>query len=203
LFLQHWHGIDQHTTNWADGPAFVTQCPIIPGHSFLYDFSVPDQAGTFWYHSHIGTQYCDGLRGAFVVYDPQDPFRNLYDVDDGSFKVPFIVCCLIYSFRRPRNQRALSLHWPTGTVLPMTNHVDPLMILNLLKVPLSLERWSTDRVSSDVSTPQCLETHCRVVKHPERYTYQWSWPISQWSEFYSYGRQCCQGLAVGVNHSDL
>jgi Multicopper oxidase len=41
------------------------------------------QAGTFWYHSHISTQYCDGLRGPLVVYDPQDPHADLYDIDDG------------------------------------------------------------------------------------------------------------------------
>ncbi|OBZ74795.1 Laccase-2 [Grifola frondosa] len=80
----HWHGFFQHGTSWADGPAFVTQCPIASGNSFLYDFCVPDQAGTFWYHSHLATQYCDGLRGAFVVYDPYDPLKSLYDVDDES-----------------------------------------------------------------------------------------------------------------------
>ncbi|KAJ7289255.1 yellow laccase [Mycena rebaudengoi] len=80
----HWHGFFQRGTSWADGPAFVTQCPIAANHSFLYDFSVPDQAGTFWYHSHLSTQYCDGLRGAFVVYDPSDPHRHLYDIDDDS-----------------------------------------------------------------------------------------------------------------------
>ncbi|KAF7358932.1 Laccase I [Mycena sanguinolenta] len=63
----HWHGLFQKGTNWADGPAWVTQCPIIPGHSFLYDFEVPDQAGTFWYHSHLSTQYCDGLRGPLFM----------------------------------------------------------------------------------------------------------------------------------------
>ncbi|KAJ3982190.1 laccase [Lentinula detonsa] len=78
----HWHGLFQKTTNWADG-AFVNQCPIASGDSFLYNFNVPDQAG-FWYHSHLSTQYCDGLRGALVVYDPQDPYADLYDVDDDS-----------------------------------------------------------------------------------------------------------------------
>nr|AAL89554.2 laccase [Trametes hirsuta] len=78
----HWHGFFQHGTNWADGPAFINQCPISPGHSFLYDFQVPDQAGTFWYHSHLSTQYCDGLRGPFVVYDPNDPHASRYDVDN-------------------------------------------------------------------------------------------------------------------------
>nr|AEP71395.1 laccase 2 [Trametes gibbosa] len=80
----HWHGFFQAGTNWADGPAFVNQCPIASGHSFLYDFHVPDQAGTFWYHSHLSTQYCDGLRGPFVVYDPHDPQAHLYDVDNES-----------------------------------------------------------------------------------------------------------------------
>ncbi|OJT07652.1 Laccase-5 [Trametes pubescens] len=78
----HWHGIFQAGTNWADGAAFVNQCPIATGNSFLYDFTVPDQAGTFWYHSHLSTQYCDGLRGPLVVYDPDDPNASLYDVDD-------------------------------------------------------------------------------------------------------------------------
>ncbi|KAG6889801.1 hypothetical protein C0992_004066 [Termitomyces sp. T32_za158] len=78
----HWHGLFQKGTAWADGPSFVTQCPIAPGDSFLYTFSSADQAGTFWYHSHLSTQYCDGLRGVFVIYDPNDPHKDLYDVDD-------------------------------------------------------------------------------------------------------------------------
>ncbi|KII87726.1 hypothetical protein PLICRDRAFT_176505 [Plicaturopsis crispa FD-325 SS-3] len=80
----HWHGLSQNGTNFADGASSVTQCPIIPGHSFTYNFTVPDQAGTFWYHSHISTQYCDGLRGALILYDPHDPHAHLYDVDDDS-----------------------------------------------------------------------------------------------------------------------
>ena len=44
----------------------------------------PFTTGTFWYHSHLSTQYCDGLRGAMVVYDPEDPHADLYDVDDES-----------------------------------------------------------------------------------------------------------------------
>ncbi|CAA7264102.1 unnamed protein product [Cyclocybe aegerita] len=80
----HWHGFFQHGTNWADGPIGVNQCPLASGHAFLYEFSVPDQAGTFWYHSHYSTQYCDGLRGALVVYDDNDPYAHLYDFDDES-----------------------------------------------------------------------------------------------------------------------
>ncbi|KAG5338505.1 Laccase-1 [Termitomyces sp. Mn162] len=65
-----------------DGPAFVTQCPIAPNATFVYSFSTAGQTGNFWYHSHLSTQYCDGLRGIFAVYDPDDPLKDLYDVDD-------------------------------------------------------------------------------------------------------------------------
>ncbi|KAL4065718.1 laccase [Scleroderma yunnanense] len=79
----HWHGIFQNGTNYADGVAFVTQCPITQNSSFLYQFEAQRQAGTYWYHSHYSTQTCDGLRGPLVIYDPEDPLAYLYDVDDG------------------------------------------------------------------------------------------------------------------------
>ncbi|KAI0766898.1 laccase [Trametes elegans] len=78
----HWHGIHQHGSAWADGTAFVTECPISPNTSFLYNFTAVGQVGTYWYHSHYMTQYCDGLRGPFVIYDPEDPYAPMYDVDD-------------------------------------------------------------------------------------------------------------------------
>ncbi|TFK34056.1 laccase [Crucibulum laeve] len=78
----HWHGLFMKGTSWADGPVGVTQCPISAGQSFLYDFNASDQAGTFWYHSHHSTQYCDGLRGAMVIYDSSDPHLDKYDIDN-------------------------------------------------------------------------------------------------------------------------
>ncbi|KAJ7624386.1 laccase 3 [Roridomyces roridus] len=80
----HWHGFFQARTSGMDGPAFVNQCPIAPGTTFDYVFDTAGQTGNYWYHSHLSTQYCDGLRGAFVVYDPDDPLKDLYDVDDES-----------------------------------------------------------------------------------------------------------------------
>nr|AUK50750.1 laccase 5B [Peniophora sp. CBMAI 1063] len=80
----HWHGIDQLHSNWADGVDSITQCPIIPGRTFRYKFNIHEQAGTFWYHSHYANQYCEALRGVFVVYDPEDPHAHLYDIDDES-----------------------------------------------------------------------------------------------------------------------
>lgn len=65
----HFHGLFQRGSSFMDGPEMVTQCPISPGNSFLYNFTV-DQVGTYWYHSHSGAQYGDGLRGAIVVSRP-------------------------------------------------------------------------------------------------------------------------------------
>ncbi|KAH9008338.1 laccase C [Lactarius deliciosus] len=78
----HWHGIFQRSSNYADGGAFVNQCPIVPENSFTYRFKTDEQAGTYWYHSHFKAQYCDGLRGPLVIYDTKDPHARLYDVDN-------------------------------------------------------------------------------------------------------------------------
>ncbi|KAK0488306.1 laccase lcc5, partial [Armillaria luteobubalina] len=92
----HWHGLFQKGTNWADGPpaielltavTYLNQCPIVKNDSFLYTFNSAGQAGTFWYHSHLSTQYCDGLRGPLIIYDPNDPHAGLYDVDDDSTSI--------------------------------------------------------------------------------------------------------------------
>ncbi|KAL0957106.1 hypothetical protein HGRIS_003199 [Hohenbuehelia grisea] len=77
----HWHGLFQRGSSWADGPEFVTQCPIVPNESFEYSFEA-DHPGTFWYHSHVKAQYCDGLRGPLVIYDSNDPYRFSYDYDN-------------------------------------------------------------------------------------------------------------------------
>lgn len=71
----------------------------IDSHSYIYLVDPGEQAGTFWYHSHLSTQYIDGLRGPLIIYgkslsilcifkliasDPNDPHAHLYDVDDAS-----------------------------------------------------------------------------------------------------------------------
>ncbi|XP_042452954.1 laccase-3-like [Zingiber officinale] len=48
----HWHGVRQLRTAWADGPEFVTQCPIKPGGSYRYRFTIQGQEGTLWWHAH-------------------------------------------------------------------------------------------------------------------------------------------------------
>ncbi|MEK7545804.1 MAG: multicopper oxidase family protein [Patescibacteria group bacterium] len=62
----HWHGV--RVPAGMDGVPYVSQDPVPPGGSFVYDFIVPD-AGTFFYHSHVDTddQVDRGLYGPFIV----------------------------------------------------------------------------------------------------------------------------------------
>lgn len=47
------HGIRQIRTGWADGPAYITQCPIQPGKNYLYNFTITGQRGTLLWHAHV------------------------------------------------------------------------------------------------------------------------------------------------------
>ena len=68
----HWHGMHQKNTPWMDGVGGISHCPIIPGTSFTYAFNATP-SGTFWYHSHSGTQRTDGLFGALIVKEKVQP----------------------------------------------------------------------------------------------------------------------------------
>lgn len=74
----HFHGMFQNGTNYMDGPNMVTQCPIPPGSSFTYNFTV-DQNGTYWYHCHTEFCYPDGYRQALIVHDQDAYFNDMYD----------------------------------------------------------------------------------------------------------------------------
>ena len=62
----HWHGMYQQSTYFMDGVQHITQFGIEPLKSFRYMFkAVP--SGTYWYHSHTGTQLSDGLYGGLII----------------------------------------------------------------------------------------------------------------------------------------
>jgi FtsP/CotA-like multicopper oxidase with cupredoxin domain len=54
-----------------DGVPMLTQQAIAPGGNFRYEFVVPD-AGTYYLHSHVGTQLDRGMYGPLIVEDPDD-----------------------------------------------------------------------------------------------------------------------------------
>jgi FtsP/CotA-like multicopper oxidase with cupredoxin domain len=65
----HWHGV--RVRNAMDGVPYLTQQPIAPGESFVYEFDCRD-AGTFFYHPHQRSfeQVGRGLYGALIVEEP-------------------------------------------------------------------------------------------------------------------------------------
>ncbi|CAN6715657.1 unnamed protein product [Malus baccata var. baccata] len=63
----HWHGIFQLLSAWADGPAYVTQCPIRPGQSFTYKFNITGQEGTLWWHAHVSWLRAT-VHGALIIH---------------------------------------------------------------------------------------------------------------------------------------
>ncbi|KAL6980648.1 Laccase-4 [Sarracenia purpurea var. burkii] len=65
-FTIHWHGVRQLRTGWADGPAYITQCPIQSGQSFTYNFTLTGQRGTLLWHAHI-TWLRATVHGAIVI----------------------------------------------------------------------------------------------------------------------------------------
>ncbi|KGF67874.1 multicopper oxidase [Hoeflea sp. BAL378] len=75
----HWHGI--RIDNSMDGVSGLTQKPVEPGDSFLYDFVTPD-AGTFWYHAHNKSwnQVARGLYGPLIVDEVEPVFERSNDI---------------------------------------------------------------------------------------------------------------------------
>jgi FtsP/CotA-like multicopper oxidase with cupredoxin domain len=68
----HWHGV--RVPNAMDGSPGVTQPPVRPGETFVYEF-VPKDAGTFWFHPHLRSseQVERGLFGVLIVEDRAPP----------------------------------------------------------------------------------------------------------------------------------
>jgi len=68
----HFHGI--RLPNAMDGVPYLTQPPIAPGARFVYEFDLPD-AGTYWYHPHLGSpeQVARGLSGALIIDEDEPP----------------------------------------------------------------------------------------------------------------------------------
>ncbi|KAK0604543.1 hypothetical protein LWI29_016684 [Acer saccharum] len=76
----HWHGIRQLRSGWADGPAYISQCPIQTGQSYVYNFTIVGQRGTLWWHAHI-TWLRSTVYGPIIILPKQGiayPFTKPY-----------------------------------------------------------------------------------------------------------------------------
>ncbi|KAA8543847.1 hypothetical protein F0562_021976 [Nyssa sinensis] len=76
----HWHGIRQIQTGWADGPAYITQCPIQTGQTYVYNYTIVGQRGTLFWHAHI-TWLRATLYGPLIILPKHNvsyPFQKPY-----------------------------------------------------------------------------------------------------------------------------
>ncbi|PIK43385.1 laccase-type phenoloxidase [Apostichopus japonicus] len=79
----HWHGMNQNLTPSMDGPSMITHCPIPFATTFTYKFRA-NNAGTYFWHSHIGPNRSDGLAGPLIIRYAIEVKSEHYDVDDST-----------------------------------------------------------------------------------------------------------------------
>ncbi|KAK4979554.1 hypothetical protein LTR28_003965 [Elasticomyces elasticus] len=73
-------GLLQRGTPEMDGVPGVSQFPIAPGGNFTYKFSVGNEYGFYWYHSHFRAYYNDAVRGPLMIHPSPSrtrPFESL------------------------------------------------------------------------------------------------------------------------------
>ncbi|MEN8240653.1 MAG: multicopper oxidase domain-containing protein [Chloroflexota bacterium] len=85
--IVHWHGL--HVPVAADGhPRLV----IEPGETYVYNFTIADRAGTYWYHPHphgrTGPQVYAGLAGLFIIRDEEEMGLGL---PSGEYDLPIVI----------------------------------------------------------------------------------------------------------------
>ncbi len=73
----HWHGFEDRIGD--DGMPGISQAPVKPGETFIYNFDIK-QEGTYFYHSHMAMQEMAGMLGAFIMH-PKVPYRPHCDKD--------------------------------------------------------------------------------------------------------------------------
>jgi FtsP/CotA-like multicopper oxidase with cupredoxin domain len=74
--IVHWHGLTLPSEQDAH-PRYA----VGPGETYVYEFTVADRAGTYWYHPHpdmqTGRQVYQGLAGLLIVSDDEEQRAQL------------------------------------------------------------------------------------------------------------------------------
>lgn len=85
--IVHWHGL--HVPAAADGhPSYAVK----PGQRYVYEFTVQNRAGTYWFHPHphgkTAHQVSMGLAGLFLVSDDEEQAAGL---PGGAQDIPLVI----------------------------------------------------------------------------------------------------------------
>ncbi|CAL5388481.1 unnamed protein product [Camellia sinensis] len=113
----HWHGIFQLLSGWADGPEYATQCPILPGNSYTYRFTITGQEGTLWWHAHVRWLRAT-VHGALIIrprVGHSYPFPN----PQKEFPILLVIEGPKWGARMPRN--SISGEWWNANVIDVEN----------------------------------------------------------------------------------
>jgi suppressor of ftsI/bilirubin oxidase len=87
----HWHGFKVDSNN--DGHPHYA---VPGGATYEYQFTIPNRAGTYWYHPHphglSGQQIYRGMAGLFIVEDTEEfALQRELDLQPGATDIPLIV----------------------------------------------------------------------------------------------------------------
>lgn len=75
----HFHGILQKGSLTSDGVGGTTQCDPEYKQKYDYNFNTAGQSGTYFYHSNTRGQSLDGLKGALIIENPDDPYLRPFN----------------------------------------------------------------------------------------------------------------------------
>ncbi|KAG9432777.1 laccase-1 [Apis mellifera carnica] len=196
----HWHGQHHVKTPYMDGVPYVSQCPILPGSTFRYDF-IATEAGTHFWHSHSGFQRGDGVFGPLIVRTPPKAnwHKDLYDIDEhiiqisdwthelgidkflnhhyagGDNKPPNILINGLGRFTINRNGNNISAIMPTAifTVKQNTRYRFRLVNAEFLNCPIeiSIDNHTMRVISSDGRDIEAVEAESLVSYAGERFDF--------------------------------
>lgn len=121
----HFHGLYQNNSNYMDGAAKITQCPVPPAANFTYQINA-QQTGSYWIHSHMLGQYVDGLRSALIIHPLNDTLQQQSYIVGLSGTVEFNIDWY-HLEHQPLMDQFQSIFNPTGKepipVAPLINQI--------------------------------------------------------------------------------
>lgn len=131
----HWHGLEIPVS--MDGMPFISQAPVKPGETFVYDFTL-HQNGTFFYHSHGAMQEMMGAIGLFIIH-PKEPHNPMVQKD---FAIVLQEFAALQNNPVP-NSMAMEFNWLTfnGKAAPATT---PLIVRQGDRVRIRLVNLGMD-----------------------------------------------------------
>lgn len=180
----HWHGL--LLPNSMDGVPFITQPPINPGDTFIYEFTARN-AGSHMYHSHhnAAEQVTRGMLGAFII-DPLDTSREPrvdadYNLVLNDSAMGFTINGKGFPYTQPiiarLGDRIRVRYFNEGLMIhPMHLHGMPQLVFAkdgyYLPVPfmcdtLNIAPGERYDVIVDCTEPGAWAFHCHILSHAE------------------------------------